>query len=202
MNLKTYLEHQKDYAGNLLWPLAIWQRQPIFKQMAVETAQSCAKGWVLDIGTGPGYLPTEIAKSCKNINVIGLDISSSFLIESTKRLEGKDYKSRINLIKSYAENLPFADNTFDSVQSMFSFHLWQDQNKGIREIYRVLKPDNQATILVGVVYLLHGIWRYIPFVTKRPYLELKNMCLAAGFKEVEVTKYKGVHDCVRVCMTK
>jgi demethylmenaquinone methyltransferase/2-methoxy-6-polyprenyl-1,4-benzoquinol methylase len=202
MNLKTFFMFKKAYSGQLLWPVVLYGRKPLFKQMAFEAAQTLAKGWVLDIGTGPAHLPIGIAKDCKNINAIGLDVSSSILYEAAKKIKDKTYSSRIHLVTSQAEHLPFIDDAFETIQSMFSFHLWNDQNLGIREIYRVLKPGGQAVILVGRQHLLHGFWSWFYFLTNRPTFDLRNMCMKAGFSEVEINPFKQVIGGIRISLTK
>lgn len=79
MNLKLYWANSKAYTNNILWPLIVNGRKPIFEQMATETGQVLAKGLVLDIGTGQAYLPEELAKNYRNTQVIGIDISSELI---------------------------------------------------------------------------------------------------------------------------
>jgi ubiquinone/menaquinone biosynthesis C-methylase UbiE len=202
MNLKTFFKFRKAYSGQLFWPLILYQRKPIFKQMAIEAAQSLAKGWILDIGTGPASLPMEIAKDCRNVNIVGLDISVPVLNEAIKQIRDEPYSSRIHLITSSAEYLPFADNVFEMVQSMFSLHLWDDLSLAIDEIYRVLEPNSQAIVLVGRQYLLHGLWRWFYFLTDRPTSNLRDMFTRAGFRTVDIKPFKRVNAGLRIFLTK
>lgn len=41
--------------------------------MAITAAKFSATGWILDIGTGPGYLPIEIAEQSPNVSIVGID---------------------------------------------------------------------------------------------------------------------------------
>ena len=199
MNLKKYLEYTKRYTGDILWPLTVFRRRWLIKQTAIEAAQISVKGWILDIGTGPAYLPIELAKNCKNVHVVGIDISQALLDDANKKISKNKLTNTVSILKAKAELLPFADNTFETVQSTFSFHQWQNQSDGIMEVHRVLKPDCQAVIVVGKQYLLGN-----PkiFSKKSLFSEIDNMCFKAGFKKVEITNIKNVNGCLRILMTK
>jgi ubiquinone/menaquinone biosynthesis C-methylase UbiE len=202
MNLKLYWANSKAYTNNILWPLIVNGRKPIFKQMATETGQVLAKGLVLDIGTGQAYLPEELAKNYRNTQVIGIDISSELINAAYKRTFKNKLSSRVSLFLASAESLPFSDNTFDIVHSMFSFHQWQNKQRGMIEIYRVLKPGGQATILVGKQYLLSGFLRWFYFFSKRPISDISIMCQKAGFKNIEIKPFEAVNAGLRISLIK
>lgn len=199
MDIKKWLAYQKAYTNSPLWPIAIWLRKPIFKQMAIEASQLSARGWLLDLGTGPGYLPIEIAQTCPHVDVIGLDIARPLIEDSFRKVNKKHLESRVHLLNASAEFLPFVNNTFDTVQSMFSFHLWSDKQLGIHEIWRVLKPGGKARIVVGRQYLRHGFEVITDLFTKRSISKVRNLCLIAGFSEIIIT---GKGDFLYILITK
>jgi len=188
---KWFFVYPKAYSGNILWPLALLLRKRTFHQAAITAAQFSAKGKVLDIGTGPGYLPVEIASACPNVHVVGIDISVYLLYDGIKRAKKRQVDTRITFVQAKAEFLPFADNSFETVQSMFSLHLWNDRQQGIIEIRRVLKPGGRAQILVGRQRLLKGFACITDFVTGKSIKDMKAFCLNAGFKEVEIKEKEG-----------
>ncbi len=178
--------YPKAYSGNILWPLALLLRKRTFKQVAITAAQFSARGKILDIGTGPGYLPVEIANACPNLQVVGTDISVDLLHDGIKRAKNRQVDTRVAFVQAKAEFLPFVDNSFEMVQSMFSLHLWNDRQRGIIEIRRVLIPGGRALILVGRQRLLKGLACITDFVTKKSIKDIKASCLNAGFKEVKI----------------
>ncbi|MGC9106437.1 MAG: class I SAM-dependent methyltransferase [Thermoprotei archaeon] len=92
----------------------------------------------LDVGTGSGKL-FDFAK-CKTC--VGLDISLKFL----RYLKRK--RPNVLVVRGDARNLPFSDNAFDSVSSLFVIHMLDDPIQAIKEIARVLKPNGRGVIIV------------------------------------------------------
>lgn len=107
---------------------------------------------VLEIGVGIG---TDILQYAKNKSeVYGIDLSKS-AVETTKlNLERVGLKAKL-LEVADAENLPFADNTFDLVFSFGVFHHTFNTKKAIEETYRVLKPEGKAIIMIYAVGWKH-----------------------------------------------
>ncbi|NJE26514.1 class I SAM-dependent methyltransferase [Thermococcus sp. MV5] len=106
-------------------------------------ALSLAKGKVLEIGIGTGknlpYYP-------EGVEVIGIDFSRGMLEKAEKRK--KELKlDNVKLLHMDAQNMEFDDNTFDTVVSTFVFCTVLDPIKGLKEVYRVLKPGGTAIFL-------------------------------------------------------
>ena len=88
---------------------------------------------VLDVGCGTGRLLRKAKARWPKAQFIGVDPAAG-MIENARRLmpDAKFYVSQ-------AESLPLPDASVDLVFSTASFHHWQDQEKGLREIKRVLQ---------------------------------------------------------------
>jgi ubiquinone/menaquinone biosynthesis C-methylase UbiE len=186
-----FIVYPKAYTNCILWPLALAGRRTTFKEMAATAAQFLAKGRVLDVGTGPGHLPVEIARTCPNLEVVGVDISVDLLHDGIEKGKKRQAKTRTTFIQAQAEFLPFSDNSFDIVYSMFSLHLWTDRQQGISEIRRVLVSEGKALILVGRQRLLKGFDLMTDFLTRKSIKNMEISCLNAGFKRVEITERRG-----------
>jgi ubiquinone/menaquinone biosynthesis C-methylase UbiE len=89
---------------------------------------------VLDVGCGTGKLLRLAATYWPEAQLIGVDPANS-MIEMAKRLT-----PNATFSTSMAEALPLQDASVDLALSTSSFHHWQDQAAGIREIARVLRP--------------------------------------------------------------
>jgi ubiquinone/menaquinone biosynthesis C-methylase UbiE len=126
------------------------QKSPIakdlYREVANEVYKKISSGRILDVGTGPGYLPVEIAKKSKRLKIIGVDISSDMIKIARKNLKRAGLSKQIKFKISNAENLPFKDEYFNFIVSTASFHHWSNPIKCINEIYRVLKKDKEVWI--------------------------------------------------------
>ena len=101
---------------------------------------------VLDIATGTGDVIIQICKKNQTIIGTGYDCSQNMLdIASSKSKKKK--LDKIDYIHGYAENLPFKDNSMDIVTISFGIRNFNNYEKAISEIYRVLKPNGKLAIL-------------------------------------------------------
>lgn len=100
---------------------------------------------VLDVGSGPGHLTYEIAKSVgPSGKVCGIDISENSLEISRARcaeLPWAEFKG------GDATQLPFSDGEFDVVVSTQVFEYISDTDAAIEQFYRVLRPNGRALIM-------------------------------------------------------
>ena len=101
---------------------------------------------ILDIATGTGDLAINLA-STKAKEIIGLDISSGMLEVGRKKVTSKDLDNTVSMVVGDSEDLPFEDNTFDAITVAFGIRNFENLEKGLTEILRVLKPDGIFVIL-------------------------------------------------------
>lgn len=104
---------------------------------------------VLDIGCGPGELVRVIKTVYEDCDITGLDISP----EMIKYAEMKSISLNLYGIKYIlgdSHSLPFQDNSFDYLFNTISFHHYENPEKAIKEMNRILKPG-------GTLYLLDSI---------------------------------------------
>ena len=90
---------------------------------------------VLDVGCGTGKLLRRATTCWPEAHLIGVDPANG-MIEMAKRLT-----PHATFSTGRAEALPLQDASVDLALSTISFHHWQDQAAGIREIARVLRPE-------------------------------------------------------------
>jgi ubiquinone/menaquinone biosynthesis C-methylase UbiE len=95
-----------------------------------------SKGLTLLVAVGTGldlqYFPS-------GHNIVGLDISSKMLEKAKGKLDGSVSKTR--LVRADVQMLGFADNTFDTVVTSCTFCSVPDPVAGLKELYRVMKPE-------------------------------------------------------------
>ena len=101
---------------------------------------------ILDIATGTGDLAINLVKTNAE-KIIGLDISSGMLDVGRQKILKKGLESTIEMILGDSENLPFSDNSFDAITVAFGVRNFENLDKGLSEILRVLKPNGIFVIL-------------------------------------------------------
>ncbi len=101
---------------------------------------------ILDIATGTGDLAIMMAKSTQ-AKITGFDLSAGMLEVGKNKVAEQKLDDRIEMIQGDAENMPFADNSFDCITVAFGVRNFENLKKGLDEIYRVLKPGGKFIIL-------------------------------------------------------
>lgn len=101
---------------------------------------------VLDIATGTGDLIINMA-STGATRLVGLDISDGMLSVGRKKIKAKELDDRIEMIQADSEAMPFEDNSFDAITVAFGVRNFENLEKGLAEILRVLKPGGIFVIL-------------------------------------------------------
>jgi len=101
---------------------------------------------VLDIATGTGDLAILMSKTSAD-KIIGLDISAGMLEVGKNKIIAKKLSDKIDMILADSENMPFDDNTFDAITVAFGVRNFENLEKGLTEILRVLKPNGIFVIL-------------------------------------------------------
>lgn len=117
----------------------------IWRKIAVKKIKNNPKN-VLDIATGTADLAIITAKYT-NAEIIGLDISDQMLKVGKEKITKNKLDSRIKLINGDAENLSFNNETFDAITVGFGVRNFENLEKGLNEIYRVIKEGGYVAIL-------------------------------------------------------
>lgn len=102
---------------------------------------------ILDIATGTGDLAIKFAEKTNASNIVGLDLSEGMLEVAKKKVINNSIKNKIEFIKGDSEALPFNDNSFDAITVSFGIRNFENLEKGLSEILRVLKPNGLFIIL-------------------------------------------------------
>ena len=116
-----------------------------------------AKGRILEVGCGPGSFAEEVVGR----DLVYLDPIPEMLRPAESRVNPKRAArgdSAVEFVEATAEDLPFDDNSFDAVCSLFSFRDWYDKRVGLSEALRVLKPGGIIVIVdPAKINRLHGV---------------------------------------------
>ncbi len=101
---------------------------------------------ILDIATGTGDLAIALAETGAS-EIIGLDISKGMLDVGRKKIIAKNLEKTVQMVQGDGESLPFEKDHFDAITVAFGVRNFEDLEKGLKEIFRVLKPGGILAIL-------------------------------------------------------
>lgn len=101
---------------------------------------------ILDVATGTGDFAIQ-ALDLQPDKVIGIDISEGMLDVGRKKMKERHLDQKIELRSGDSENLPFEENKFDAVIVAFGVRNFENLEKGLAEIFRVVKPGGKVVIL-------------------------------------------------------
>ena len=101
---------------------------------------------ILDVATGTGDFAIQ-ALDLQPDKVIGIDISEGMLEVGRKKMKERHLDQKIELRSGDSENLPFEENKFDAVIVAFGVRNFEHLEKGLAEIFRVVKPGGKVVIL-------------------------------------------------------
>jgi demethylmenaquinone methyltransferase/2-methoxy-6-polyprenyl-1,4-benzoquinol methylase len=101
---------------------------------------------VLDVATGTADLAIVEAQKLST-NVIGLDISAGMLAVGRKKVNHLKLDGQVTLVQGDSEELPYPDAYFDAVTVAFGVRNFENLDKGLAEIKRVLKPGGALLVL-------------------------------------------------------
>ncbi len=118
-----------------------------WRKKALKQLDSIDPKKVLDVATGTADVAIMAAKKFPECNFIGIDISEGMLTVGRQKVTKLGLEQRISLHLGDSETIKFADNSFDAVTVAFGVRNFEHLEKGLSEIYRVLKPGGKMVVL-------------------------------------------------------
>ena len=118
-----------------------------WRRKAIRRFQNDGVRSLLDVATGTGDMAIMAAKMLKPEKITGIDISEKMLEIGRKKIEKEELGTKIELLAGDGETINFADSTFDGVMVAFGIRNFENLEKGLIEIKRVLKPGGRLVVL-------------------------------------------------------
>ena len=145
----------------------------IWRKKAIRTLQEIKPKRILDIATGTG----DFAIAALKLNpeeVVGVDISQGMLDMGIEKMKKKKVDHIIKMRLGDSEKLPFEDESFDALTVGFGVRNYENLEKGLSDMLRILRPGGKAVILEFSkpkkfpIKQLFGFYskRLIPFIGK------------------------------------
>lgn len=168
---------------------------------------------ILDVATGTGDVALEIAlRTPDSVRITGADFCQEMVDLGIVKVAASPYAGRIDLKVAPCEDLPFANETFDSITIAFGIRNVVDRKLGLAEMWRVLRPGGRMIILefstprsllfrqlyyfyfrrllpvVGGLFSRYNAYKYLPdSVLEFPSQEeFSRMIADAGFRNIHL----------------
>jgi demethylmenaquinone methyltransferase / 2-methoxy-6-polyprenyl-1,4-benzoquinol methylase len=136
------IAHKYDFLNHVL-SLGI---DIVWRKKAIKLLKKENPKQMLDIATGTGDFAIE-ALALNPDKIIGIDISEGMLEFGRKKMISKNFQDKIELMSGDSENIPFENNRFDAITVAFGVRNFENLEKGLLEMNRVLKPGGTAVVL-------------------------------------------------------
>jgi demethylmenaquinone methyltransferase/2-methoxy-6-polyprenyl-1,4-benzoquinol methylase len=123
--------------------LSFWQ-DPRWRRALVDAVAPVAGEEVLDVATGTGMVAAELRRRA-DCRVVGVDQSAEMLGAARARFAGEG--NSVELVQGQAEQLPFADESFDALTFTYLLRYVDDPEATMRELARVVRPGGRVASL-------------------------------------------------------
>ena len=124
-----------------------WNIDKSWRKKAIRALAEFHPQRMLDIATGTGDFAILSARLLNPREIVGADISEGMMQVGRKKVEAAKLGHIISFKKEDCLNLSFADDSFDAVTAAFGIRNFQDLDKGLRELCRVLKKGGHLSIV-------------------------------------------------------
>ncbi|MBI5758992.1 MAG: methyltransferase domain-containing protein [Planctomycetales bacterium] len=184
--LREYAELAQDYDRRWAFYVSATLRETL------ECVQFEGVASVLDVACGTGAVLAALQRQHPYLNLVGVDASAEMLSVARAKLG-----SAVDLRHAFAEQLPFPDGVFDLVVSANSFHYFQQPDRALSEMFRVLRPGGQLVITDWCddywTCRACSVWlRWTRHSHHRLYRsrECRDLLTSAGFQQVALRRFK------------
>ncbi|TXJ61558.1 bifunctional demethylmenaquinone methyltransferase/2-methoxy-6-polyprenyl-1,4-benzoquinol methylase UbiE [Prevotella brunnea] len=140
-----------------------WDIDKGWRKKAIKRLLPYHPNKILDIATGTGDFAILAARMLKPQSVTGVDISEGMMQIGRGKVRQEGMQDIISFHKEDCLNLSFTAETFDAVTAAFGIRNFQDLEKGLSEMYRVLKTGGHLCIIeltTPVLFPMKQLFRF------------------------------------------
>jgi demethylmenaquinone methyltransferase/2-methoxy-6-polyprenyl-1,4-benzoquinol methylase len=119
----------------------------LWRKKALELLKNENPQKIIDIATGTGDFAILAAKILKPKEIIGIDIADKMLKIGKEKIKTRNLNTIIRLEMGDSENIAYPDNYFDAAIVAYGVRNFENLEKGLKEIHRVLKKGGKFIIL-------------------------------------------------------
>lgn len=118
-----------------------------WRKKAIKKLQEDQPRQILDVATGTADMAILTWKMLKPEKITGIDLSTQMLEVGRQKIEKEGLTNHIQLLKGDAEAINFPDASFDGIMVAFGVRNFENLEKGLGELLRVLKPGGKLVVL-------------------------------------------------------
>jgi len=118
-----------------------------WRKCAIRKLKELRPQLVLDVATGTADVAIMTWKYLQPEKIIGIDISEGMLSLGRQKVAKLLLNNHIELLRGDSEAINFNDNSFDAITVAFGVRNFENLEKGLSEMYRVLKVNGKLVIL-------------------------------------------------------
>jgi demethylmenaquinone methyltransferase / 2-methoxy-6-polyprenyl-1,4-benzoquinol methylase len=119
----------------------------VWRKKAIRFLKKYQPKHILDVATGTADMAIMACKRLKPEKIEGIDISANMLELGRKKIEKEGLGDKIRLQLGDSETINFPDNSFDAVMVAFGVRNFENLEKGLLEMWRVLRPGGRLMVL-------------------------------------------------------
>ena len=124
-----------------------WGIDKCWRSKAIHCLKPFKPRQVLDVATGTGDFAIQAYRLLKPDGLVGTDISEGMMKVARRKVEAEIPGAPVTFAREDCTALSFPDNRFDAVTVAFGVRNFEDLDRGLREMHRVLKPGGHLVIL-------------------------------------------------------
>ncbi len=124
-----------------------WDIDKGWRKKAIAQLQPFSPRHILDIATGTGDFAILAARMLTPEKLIGADISEGMMDIGRQKVKRARLEQIISFEKEDCLQLSYPENSFDAVTAAFGIRNFPDLDRGLKETFRVLKPDGHLSIV-------------------------------------------------------
>ncbi|MBS1759200.1 MAG: bifunctional demethylmenaquinone methyltransferase/2-methoxy-6-polyprenyl-1,4-benzoquinol methylase UbiE [Bacteroidetes bacterium] len=118
-----------------------------WRKKAIKIIKKDKPEYILDVATGTADMAIMACKILNPKKITGIDISAGMLEIGLKKIEKEGLTNKINLLQGDSTAIKFDDNSFDAIMVAFGVRNFENLEKGLSEMLRVLKPGGNLIVL-------------------------------------------------------
>lgn len=135
------------FVGSQLYAAAIGTLMDgVYRAVAEDATSEARSGELMELGSGAGYLAVEIAKRARDLQITTMELLPHLTYTAESRIHAAGLGKQVKVALGEAEDVPFLDESYDYVVSLGYLHRWDDPEKVLGEVHRLLKPGGKAWI--------------------------------------------------------
>lgn len=123
-----------------------WNIDKVWRKAAIKQLVPFKPKYILDIATGTGDLAILAARMLHPAKIVGADIAESMMAIGNEKVREAGLKDVISFKREDCMSMSFEDESFDAVTAAFGIRNFQCLDKGLSEMYRVLKSNGHLCI--------------------------------------------------------